>query len=111
ALLLLIFAMFAWSADPPAIPPELTLSQALNIALSNSTNIRTAMAQLDQASGQYGQSRSTLLPQLDVQAHQDYLTVNLAGLGFLVPGVTTGKIGPFASMDARVFLKQELFNL
>ena len=111
ALLLLIFAMFACPADLPTIPSELTVSQALNIGLSNGTNIRTAMAQLEQASGQYGQSRSTLLPQLDVQAHQDYLTVNLAGLGFLVPGVTTGKIGPFASMDARVFVRQELFNL
>ena len=40
------------------------------------------MAQLDQASGRYEQSRSPLIPQLDINAHQDYLTVNLAGLGF-----------------------------
>jgi outer membrane protein TolC len=99
------------AAQPPTLPSELTLSQALNIALQNSTNIRTAMAQLEQASGQYVQSRSTLLPQLDVRARQDYLTVNLAGLGFLVPGTTTGKIGPFASMNAAVFLQQEVFNL
>ena len=103
-------ATFA-GAEQPTLPPQLTLAQALDIALQNSTNIRTAMAQLTQASGQYEQSRSPLLPQLDVKAHQDYLTVNLAGLGFLVPGTTNGKIGPFASMDARVFLQQEVFNL
>jgi len=111
SVLLLLTTAFAAAADPPNLPPQLPLSQALDIALSNSTNIRTAMAQLDQASGQYEQSKSTLLPDVNVKAHQDYLTVNLAGLGFLVPGTTTGKIGPFASMDARVFLTQQLFNL
>jgi outer membrane protein TolC len=109
-LLFALAATLAGAADQPTLPPELTLSEALNIALQNSTNIRTAMAQLDQASGPYEQSRSPLLPQLDIGAHQDYLTVNLAGLALLVPG-ETGKIGPFGSMDARVFLKQELLNL
>ena len=110
SVLLMLGATFAAAAEQPTLPAQLTLSQALDIALKNSTNIRTAIAQLDQASGRYEQSRSPLLPQLDVGAHQDYLTVNLAGLGFLVPG-ETGKIGPFGSMDARVFLKQELLNL
>ena len=110
------FALFAFAAafgaaaEPPDLPAEVTLKQALDIALQNSTNIRTAMAQLDQASGRYEQSRSPLIPQLDIKAHQDYLTVNLAGLGFLVPGVT-GKVGPFASMDARFFMKWDLLNL
>jgi len=99
---------FAAAADQPNLPSPLTLAEALNIALQNSTNIRTALAQLEQASGQYEQSRSPLLPQLDIKAHQDYLTVNLAGLGLLVPGTTTGKIGPFASMDARAFVTQEI---
>lgn len=68
------------------------------------------MAQLDQAKGQYEQFRSPLLPQLDLHARQSLLTVNLVGLGVPVIG-ETGKIGPFGSMDARVFLTQELFNL
>ena len=84
-ILFALAATLAGAAEQPTLPSELTLSQALNIALQNSTNIRAAMAQLEQASGHYGQSRSTLLPQLDIGAHQDYLTVNLAGLGFLVP--------------------------
>lgn len=108
--LLMLAATLAAAADQPTLPPQLTLAQALDIALSNSTNIRTAMAQLDQASGRYAQSKSTLLPQLDIRAHQDYLTVNLAGIGILVPGAPS-KLGPFASMDARAFVTQQLFNL
>src|SRR4051812_40248901 len=110
SVLLILAATFGRAAEPPNLPAELTLAQALNIALQNSTNIRTAMAQLDQASGRYEQSRSPLISQLGINAHQDYPTVNLAGLGFAVPGVT-GKLGPFGSMDARVFMKWELLNL
>ena len=84
-VLLILATALAFAQDQHKLPAELNLSQALNIALQNSTNIRTAMAQLEQASGRYGQSKGSLLPQIGVRAHQDYLTVNLAGLGFLVP--------------------------
>ena len=95
------------------LPAELTLSRALEIALTNSTNIRRAMSQLDQAAGRTEQSRSPLLPQVGVGARQGYLTVNLAGIGLELPGGGggSGKIGPFASMDARVFLSQQLLNI
>ena len=65
-----VFALTAalGAAAGPDIPAQLTLSQALNIALSNSALIREAMAQLDQTSGRYQQSRSTLLPQLYLAA-------------------------------------------
>jgi outer membrane protein TolC len=111
--LLLLFALWkasAFAAGSPDIPAVLTLQQALDIALANSTNIQTAMAQLEQAKGQYQQYRSPLLPQLDLSARQSLLTVNLVGLGVPVLG-ETGKIGPFGSMDARIFLTQEVFNL
>jgi outer membrane protein TolC len=97
------------------IPAQLTLSQALNIALSNSTNIREALARLDQSSGQYLQSRSTLLPQVGVFARQSIQTISLQGFGIDIPGLAPssqqGKIGPFGSMDARAVLSQDLFNL
>jgi outer membrane protein TolC len=109
-VLLLLADVWAIAADRPDLPAVLTLPQALDIALKNSANIRTAMAQLDQAKGQYEQLRSPLLPQLDLHARQSLLTVNLVGLGVPVIG-ETGKIGPFGSMDARLFLTQELFNL
>src|SRR5690242_20036758 len=109
--LLLAMAATLAGAEQPTLPPQLTLAQALDIALQNSTNIRTAMAQLTQASGQYEQSRSPLLPQLDVKAHQDYLTVNLAGLGFLVPGKPNGRHGPFAPRVAGVSRGRGVLNL
>jgi len=109
--LLLLAATYLGAADQTTtLPAELSLSQALDIALTNSTNIRTAMAQLDQASGKYEQARSPLLPQLDIGAHQAYLTVNLQGIGIDLP-IAQGLIGPFGSMDARVFLSQQVLNL
>ena len=98
------------AAAGPDIPAQLTLSQALNIALSNSALIREAMAQLDQTSGRYQQSRSTLLPQLYLAARQSFETESLLGIGIDLPGAK-GLIGPFGSMDARILLSQDLFNL
>jgi len=89
--------------------------QALNIALTNSTILREAMAELDQTSGQYLQARSALLPQLGVFGRQSIQTNSLQGLGLEIPGLppssAQGRIGPFGSMDARAVLSQDLFNL
>jgi len=100
----------ALAAAGPDLPAQLTLSQALNIALSNSTIIREALARLDQASGRYQQSQSALLPQLSVSARQNFQTVNLIGIGIDLPSAK-GLEGPFGSMDARILLSQDLFNL
>jgi outer membrane protein len=112
---LLLAGICAGAANQTDLPAQLTLSQALQIALSNSTTIREAMAGLDQASGQYQQARSYLLPQLNLGARQSYQTINLLGYGIDLPGSSQQSaqqlIGPFGSMDARVFLTQELFNL
>ena len=93
SLLFMLAAALAGAAD---LPPHVTLSEALKIALANSTTIRQALARLDQTSGQYQQSRSALLPQLDVYARQSYQTINLAGIGIDLPG-EPGLIGPFAA--------------
>ena len=93
------------------LPNPLNLSQAVNIALSNNSVIREARARLDQASGRYAQSRSTLLPQLEARARQAYLTINLKGLGIDIPSVPQGNTPPFGSMWAGVELKQDLLNI
>jgi outer membrane protein len=97
------------------IPAQLTLSDALNLALANSTVLREATAQLDQTSGRYLQSRSALLPQVGVFARQSIQTISLQGLGIDIPGLPQsaqqGVVGPFGSMDARAALSQDLFNL
>jgi len=108
-ILLVLIAAFARAADRPTLPANLTLNQALAIALANSTVIRSAQAGLDQATGRYAQSRATRLPQVDIGLRQNLQTVNLIGVGIPIPSAT-GKLGPFGSMDARIFFSQELLN-
>jgi outer membrane protein TolC len=48
---------------------------------------------------------------LELDARQGYLTINLIGLGIDIPSVPQGKTGPFASMDARLLLSQDLLNI
>lgn len=93
------------------LPKQLTLSDAVKLALSNNSTLRTAQSRLEQASGEYMQSRSALLPQVEVHARQAYLTINLLGLGLDIPTVPQGKTDPFGSMDARAVLTQDLVNI
>lgn len=104
-------ATLAGAMDPQDLPRQLSLSDALRIALANNSIIRTAQGRLDQASGKYAQSRAALLPQVEASAHQAYLTINLVGLGIFIPTVPQGKTDPFGSMDARVSLSQDLLNI
>jgi outer membrane protein TolC len=106
----MVTATFANAQNRATIPPTLTVCQALEIALANSSILREAQANMQKVSGQYQQSRSVLLPQLEVFAHQGYLTLNLPGLGILIPG-QPNLIGPFSSMDARAALTQDLLNI
>lgn len=95
----------------PALPNPLTISQAVTIALSNNSIVRQAQARLAQASGQYAQSRSALLPQVEGNIHQAYLTINLKGIGIDIPTVPQGTTDPFGSFDARISLRQDLLNI
>jgi outer membrane protein TolC len=106
-----MMASVAAAQTRPSVPTQLTLAQALDIALSNSSTLREAQANLDQASGQYEQARSVLLPQVEVNARQSYLTINLQGIGIDAPNLPTGAIDPFGSMDARIRLTQDLLNI
>jgi len=93
------------------LPNPLTLSQAVGIALANSSVIRAAQGSLEQATGRSAQARGVLLPHVDAFARQAYLTINLRGLGIDIPTVPQGKTDPFGSMDARVTLRQDLLNI
>lgn len=111
-LLLTLSAASASAADKTELPSQLTLSDALTIALTNNSTLRAAQARMEQATGRYEQARSRLLPQLDVNAYQSYLTINLQGLGLEIPGVPHNvKQGPFGSFDARARLSQDLINI
>ena len=109
-ILLVLTAAFATAADRPDLPSDLTLNEALAIALNNSTVIRNAQAALEQATGRYAQARSPSSRRWISELRQNLQTVNLIGIGIPIAGAT-GKIGPFGSMDARIFVSQEIFNL
>src|SRR5215510_1895216 len=109
-LFLALTSSFAIAQNQSTLPPNLTLRQALDIALANSSTLREAQANLEQASGRYLESRSALLPQVGVAARQGYETVNLQGFGIDLtqfPRV----LGPFGSMDARGFIVQDFVNI
>jgi outer membrane protein TolC len=80
SILFILAVALAEAAAGPDLPAQLTLSQALSIALSNSTTIREALAHLEQDSGRYQQSRSALLPQVGVAVRQSFQTENLIGI-------------------------------
>jgi len=109
-LLLILTPIFADAQNKSTLPANLTLRQALDIALTNSTALREAKANLEQTSGQYEQARSALLPQLFIAARQAYLTENLEGIGIFLPGFPR-LLGPFGSMDARVVFSQDVLNI
>jgi outer membrane protein TolC len=109
-LLLVLTPTFAIAQNRTTLPAELTLRQALDIALANSSTIREAQANLEQASGRYQQARAALLPQIGVAARQGYETMNLQGFGVDLTGFPN-RLGPFGSMDARGFIVQDFVNI
>jgi outer membrane protein TolC len=109
-LFLILMPTFLSAQNRATLPADLTLKQALEIAFLNNSVLREARANLEKASGTYEQSRSVLLPQINVFAHQGYLTLNLPGFGILIPG-QPNLIGPFSSMDARAIFTQDLLNI
>src|SRR5262249_10148994 len=101
----------AAAASQQTLPSPLTLSQAVTIALTNSSVLKTAQSRLEQATGKSAQSRSVLLPQVEGNAWQAYMTINLKGLGIDIPSVPQGTSDPFGSFNARVALSQDLLNI
>src|SRR5215831_13342317 len=109
-LLVILMPTLANAQNRSTLPADLSLRQALEIALANSSTLREAQANLEKTSGQYQQSRSALLPQLYIVARQAILTQNLQGFGIDLTGFPS-LLGPFGSMDARVVLSQDFLNI
>jgi outer membrane protein len=97
-------------AAPAEIPEQLSLRQALDLALKNSATLRRAAAQLQQAEAQSAQAHSQFLPQVSVAAYDILQTVNLRAMGIDVP-LLPARVGPFQVVDARAFLSQNVLNL
>ncbi len=94
-------------------PAQLTLADAIHLAIQNNLATLLAHEQQRAASGVVQQARSALLPNISGSAYQANLTQNLAALGFqpnTFPGFNRTFIGPFNNFDARARLVQNILD-
>ena len=102
------------AAKTSPAPAQLSLSDAIQLALQNNSATLSAQEQRREAGGLSTQARSALLPNLSGVSYQANLTANIAALGFqpsTFPGIATSFIGPFNNFDARARLVQNIFDL
>ena len=101
------------AAKTSPAPAQLSLTDAIQLALQNNLATLSAQEQRREATGFVQQARSALLPNISGVTYQANLTENLAALGFqssTFPGISTF-IGPFNNFDARARLVQNIFDL
>ena len=94
-------------------PAQLSLTDAIRLAISNNLATLVAEEQRRSAKGVTQEARSALLPNIYANAYQASLTENLAALGFqpgTFPGITRAFIGPFNNFDARAHLVQNILD-
>jgi outer membrane protein TolC len=102
------------AAKTSPAPAQLSLADAIQLALQNNLATLSAQEQRREATGFVQQARSALLPNISGVSYQANLTENLAALGFqpsTFPGIATSFIGPFNNFDARARLMQTIFDL
>ena len=95
-------------------PATLSYEQAVRLAIDNNLATLRAHERRNEARGQQEQARAPLLPNISGVAYQADLTVNLVALGFqpgTFPGISKTFLGPFKNFDARLFLRQSVFDL
>jgi len=95
-------------------PATLSYEQAVKLAIDNNLATLRAEERRNEARGQQEQARAPLLPNVSGVAYQANLTMNLVALGFqpgTFPGISKTFLGPFKNFDARLFLRQSVFDL
>ncbi len=111
------FLLPALLAAQASTPLELSLKQAIDMALAPDGNARVRLAQeaLKQAETRATQARAALLPNLDASVSEQNQTRNLAAFGIKIslpiPGFTFPELaGPFTVFDARASATQTIFD-
>ncbi len=95
-------------------PATLSFERAVQLAIDNNLATLRAHERQNEARGQQQQSLAPLLPNVSGVAYQANLTENLVALGFqpgTIPGFTNTFLGPFKNFDARLMMRQSIFNL
>lgn len=93
-----------------AQPRQLTLHDAVALALDEGTNARLAESQARRAEIAQREALSGLLPQSEARLQRYNESINLATFGFELPGQPP-VIGPFNVTDAQITAAMQLFNL
>lgn len=95
-------------------PAALSFEDAIQLAIENNLATLLAHERRSEARGNKQQSLAPLMPNISGAAYQANLTENLVALGFqpgVIPGFTSTFLGPFKNFDARVLLRQTVFDL
>jgi outer membrane protein TolC len=97
---------------------ELSLKQAVEIALAPEGNTRVQLAQelIRQAQTRSAQARAALLPSIESSMAQQNQTRNLAAFGIQISLPLPGfqfpeRVGPFSTFDLRATASQSIFDL
>lgn len=101
---------------PPVL--QLSLKQAVEIALAPEGNTRVKLAEEDlkQAEARANESRAALLPDFEAYTQYQNETANLKAFGFQFPNVPIPGfsiptfVGPFGVFDARASVNQSVFD-
>ena len=115
---LLAFAVRSAQGQTPA-PQRLSLGDAARLAAAQTANVQSAQLRVQQAQARVVQSRSSLLPQVDVTPNWSSHTINSATFGFDFPPAPGQKplldpngqiIGPVKIWDFRGGVSQTLYD-
>jgi outer membrane protein TolC len=91
---------------------DLSLPQAIDLAVKNNVSVRVAAAQTKQARGKALRDASDLLPKILGTASQSRVfKQNLESMGFQPGQGFNTLVGPYNSFDARLSLVQNIFDL
>ncbi len=103
-----VISIFLFSVPVNAAENSLSLSQALQMALTRHADLIIANQRVKEALARIGQDASPLLPQLRGVVSETRQTRDLRSTGMNLPGDPL--VGPFNVYDARLRLTQALFD-
>lgn len=99
------------SGQPTTENISLTIVDAIKRALEHNLGLLTAEEEVGRARGARWIALSDMLPNLDARVSDLRQKVNLAAFGFPLPSGIPAVVGPFNVFDARVYLRQSVFDL
>lgn len=105
---LFLACAFHLPAQQPA-PQQLSLKDAIALALKKNLGVRVAGTQVEQLEGTRERRKSALLPRVTADSQATLKNENLAVAGISFPGIPL-VVGPFSYYDFRVFAQQSVVD-